>query len=46
MFLKFNKTNRGALMYMAVLFGLICVLTVLQGRLSVHDEPVRRPQTP
>ena len=37
MFLKFNKTNRGALMYMTVLFGLICVLTVLQGGSSGYQ---------
>ena len=37
MFLKLNKTNRGALMYMTVLFGLICVLTVMQGGSSGYQ---------
>ena len=35
--LNLNKTSKNAVMYIAVLIGLICVLTVLQGRSSGYQ---------
>ena len=35
--LNLNKTSRNALMYIAVLMGLISMLTVLQGRSSGYQ---------